>query len=61
MQMLELLEQKIQLTRIKRSLDNEASFDTWEGKTYAHILAKLALIELELEEIEKTTRQCGLK
>ncbi len=49
----ELLDQKRHLNYVKRMLDSEASFQTWEGWAYTRCLTELVLVELELEAIEK--------
>lgn len=51
--MQELLKQKKQLKEFKRTLDKNASLETWEGMMYARTLTRLVLIELELESMEK--------
>lgn len=56
----ELLKQKKQLNSFKRTLDKGASFRSWEGAIYAKTLVQLVLIEMKLEEIKQTTRECGL-
>jgi hypothetical protein len=38
---------------VKRMLDKKAPMHTEEGMQYAHVLTKLVLIELEIEQIEK--------
>lgn len=38
---------------VKRMLDKDAPMHTEEGMQYARVLAKLVLIELEIEQIEK--------
>lgn len=59
--MQELLNQKNQLNMFKLTLDKHVSLQTWEGMMYARTLTRLALIELELEQMEKTALQSGLK
>lgn len=59
--MQELLNQREQLMMLKQTLNNKASLQTSEGMMYARTLAKLALIELELEQMGKTALQSGLK
>ncbi|MBW5444755.1 hypothetical protein GE107_01575 [Cohnella sp. CFH 77786] len=59
--MQDLRKQKKQLREYKRTLDKDAPFSTEEGARYARVLTKLVLIELELEEMEKTALQSGLR
>jgi hypothetical protein len=49
----ELRKQKRELLRLKRMLDKNACFMSWEGATYAKTLVKLVIIELEIEDMKK--------
>lgn len=51
----ELLIQKKEYNEIKRGLDKGACLQTWEGMAYARTITQLVLIELEIENIKKTT------
>lgn len=42
-----------QLKMWLRMMDNEASFDTEEGRAYARLLLKLVMVEMEIVSLEK--------
>lgn len=48
-----LKNRKRELMLILRLLDKDAPLYTWEGMWYARVLAKLVLIQLEIDQIEK--------
>jgi len=48
-----LKERKSKLILILRLLDKDASLNTLPGRQYTHVLAKLVLIQFEIDRIEK--------
>ncbi|CAM3647216.1 MULTISPECIES: hypothetical protein [Paenibacillaceae] len=49
----DLLARRNQLMAAMRMMDRNASFDTEEGRVYAHTLVKLVMIEMQIEAQEK--------
>lgn len=49
----ELLQQQKRLKKVLSTLDKKASFDTEEGRVYAHYLAKAVVVGLNLEKLDK--------
>lgn len=49
----ELLARRNQLAATVQMMDQNARFDTEEGRVYAHTLVKLVMIEMQIEAQEK--------
>jgi hypothetical protein len=52
-QLIRLQEERERLMAIKKQLNNKAPMDTNEGMKYVRSLAKLAMIEMQLEALKK--------
>ncbi|CAH0121357.1 hypothetical protein PAE9249_03884 [Paenibacillus sp. CECT 9249] len=50
---LELRQKRDRLKAVLQTLDENASFETECGRTYAQWLAKVVMVELQIEESEK--------
>jgi len=48
-----LMTRKASLMRAMQTMDNDADFDTEDGRRYAQALVKLVLIQMQIEETEK--------
>lgn len=49
----ELKQKRDRLKAVLQTMDSNASFSTEEGRSYCIWLAKVVMVELQIEEIEK--------